>query len=256
MAATIIDGRAIARDVKEQLKERVEKLNATGRQVKIGVILVGDNDASKVYIRMKEKGCNEIGASQEVHSLPGDASEEDLLALVKKLNEDASICGIIVEQPLPNHINRANIMEKVNPEKDLDGYNPMNYGRLMAGEERMPPATPAAVMHMLSTLDLNLQGKNVVVVSHSPVVGRPLTMMLLNQNATVTVVHEYTKDVRFFTKEADIVVTAAGGPSREKAHRRCGVRSCKRGGWRNYSCPRGRWACYSQHAIDQCCERC
>ncbi|MDG6220819.1 MAG: bifunctional 5,10-methylenetetrahydrofolate dehydrogenase/5,10-methenyltetrahydrofolate cyclohydrolase [Candidatus Thermoplasmatota archaeon] len=203
----IIDGNEIAREAKELLRSQVAIL---GHQIRMMGLIVGDKDADMVYARMRERHAADIGVKAEITRLDVDIPIEDLLLAIEKLNRDDSVDGIIVHYPLPPHLDAKKVASVVSPEKDIDGLHPRNMGMLFGGDEAMPPATPAAVMHILESLGVDVGGKEVVVVNHSPVVGKPLAIMLLNRNATVHVCHVFTENLSRWTREADVLITAAG----------------------------------------------
>lgn len=205
----LIDGQKIAEQIKNELKEKIAKIN---RKLKLAVILVGNDEASKLYIKMKKKACEEAGIDFLNYELPEKTSSDEIISLIKKLNEDKSITGILAQLPLPSHIKQEKIFESIDYKKDVDGFSPKNFGNLLIGNEVLVPCTPLGIITMLEYLHINLEGKNVVVVNHSIVVGKPLAVMLLNRNATVTVCHVKTRNLVEHIKKADIVITAAGVP--------------------------------------------
>ncbi|MBU4266613.1 MAG: bifunctional methylenetetrahydrofolate dehydrogenase/methenyltetrahydrofolate cyclohydrolase FolD [Candidatus Altiarchaeales archaeon] len=210
----IIDGRKIAAEIKEKVREEVE-----GMETKPGLatVLVGDDPASQLYVKLKGKACEEAGIKSEKYEFPGDAKEEEVIKLIRELNSNSSIHGILVQLPLPKNLNSQKIMAEIAPEKDVDGFNPVNMGRLLIGDERFVPCTPKGVIRMLEHEKVELKGKDCVIVNHSPVVGKPLAMLLLNREATVSVCHVKTKDLGKFTREAEILIVAAGVPGLIKA---------------------------------------
>lgn len=215
MSAKIIDGKQIAQSIREELTAEVKKLKAEkGIQPGLAVVLVGDDPASKSYVTAKERACAEIGIYSDDNRLPEDTSEETLLALIDKLNKDDKIHGILVQLPLPNHINESKIINAIIPEKDVDGFHPVNVGKLVLGEESFLPCTPHGVLQMLQRNSVNLSGAEVVVVGRSNIVGKPLANLLIQKadygNATVTVCHTRTKNLAEHTLRADIVIAAAG----------------------------------------------
>jgi len=190
-----------------KVKERAAKLKPS-----LAIVLVGEDKASKVYVSMKMKKAETAGIKAELHELPETVSEEELLALVEKLNNDDNVDGFIVQAPLPKHIDSEKVMEKINPEKDVDGWTSVNMGKMFIGMDSFLPATPAGVMEMLEYYKVPIEGKHAVVIGRSTVVGRPLAILLLRKNATVTICHSKTKNLSEFTKTADILISAVGKP--------------------------------------------
>jgi methylenetetrahydrofolate dehydrogenase (NADP+) / methenyltetrahydrofolate cyclohydrolase len=217
MAATIIDGKQVAATIRAELKNEVARLAQQGVVPGLGVILVGDDPASRSYVTAKEKACHEIGLHSDDNRLPADVSREDLLARVRALNEDPRIHGILVQLPLPRPLNETETLLTIVPEKDVDGFHPMNVGRLVLGEEAFLPCTPHGVVQLLLRSGVELDGARVVIVGRSNIVGKPLANLLIQKartgNATVTVCHTRTRDLAAHTREADIVVAAAGRPA-------------------------------------------
>lgn len=209
MSDTIIDGRKIARHHEEILKEKIRSLD---RPPTLHTILVGEDEGSKVYIGVKDRGCKRVGIETETHHLAEDTSQEALVDTIMGLNEDDSVDGILVQMPLPEHLDTSEIISTVSIEKDVEGMHPYNLGRLITGDESVVPCTPGGIITMLEYEGVHLEGKEVCIVSHSTVVGKPMALMMLSRDATVTVVHEYTKDITDFTKRADVLITAAGVP--------------------------------------------
>lgn len=210
MAATIIDGKEIAKKKKAEIALEVEKLKEKGVTPGLAVILVGDNPASKTYVGSKEKACKDLGMYSVLIKLPETVSETELLSQIQDINEDPAIDGILVQLPLPKHISPEKVIETISPEKDVDGFHPVNIGRMMTGQEAFLPCTPYGVMVMLEEMDIEIAGKHVVIVGRSNIVGKPSGQLFLNENATVTYCHSRTKDLKFFTRQADIVVAAVG----------------------------------------------
>lgn len=206
----ILDGKTLAAKVKEEIKAGVEKLASRGVTPKLTAVLVGDDPGSVVYARAKEKACAGVGMAYELHHLPGDTPEAEALGLVAKLNADPAVHGILVEFPLPKQINKRRILDAVSPLKDVDGMTAVNRGRLLAGEEGLFPATPQSCIEIMERYAIDIAGKHAVVVGRGETVGRPLMLMLLRKNATITVCHTRTVDVARHTREADILVAAAG----------------------------------------------
>ena len=217
MAAGIIDGRQVAADMRDELKQEVSNLKDRGIVPGLGVVLVGDDPASRSYVTAKERACGEIGIFSDDHRLSADTTQEALVALVQQMNEDPKINGILVQLPLPPHIDEAEVLLAVNPDKDVDGFHPMNVGRMVVGQEAFLPCTPHGVVQLLVRSNVTLQGANVVIVGRSNIVGKPLANMLMQKsktgNATVTVCHTHTKDMTSYTRRADILIVAVGRPS-------------------------------------------
>jgi len=217
MAATLIKGSEISKQIKEELKQEVARLKEKHNLVPgLATILVGEDEASKVYVGQKEKTCKELGIHSERINLPGNTIEAELLALVEKLNKDSRIHGILVQLPLPKHINETNVLYAIDPKKDVDGFHPVNVGKLMLGEPDFIPCTPHGIQELLIRSGVKTDGAEAVVVGRSNIVGKPIANMLLQKkkgaNATVTICHTGTKDIASHTKRADILIVAAGKP--------------------------------------------
>jgi methylenetetrahydrofolate dehydrogenase (NADP+) / methenyltetrahydrofolate cyclohydrolase len=214
MTADIIDGRAIAASIKSELKDRVESLSASGVQPGLATVLVGEDPASQVYVGMKQKMCAELGILSVPHNLPADTSQQDILQLVEDLNSDDRVHGILVQLPLPGHIEENRVIESISPEKDADGFHPVSLGRLVIGMEGFRPCTPAGVQELLVRSGVDLSGKEVVIVGRSNIVGKPLANILVQKaagaNATVTVAHSRTSELPSVIRRADVVVAAIG----------------------------------------------
>jgi len=207
----LIDGKALAKQVREEVKVEVEKLNAGyGVIPGLGVVLVGDDAASHIYVRNKEKACAEVGIASKEHLLPTSVSQEELLTVVQQLNDDPTIHGILVQLPLPEHIQTDHVLEAVSPRKDVDGFHPMNQGLLLSGREGFKPCTPMGILRLLESVDCDPKGKNAVVVGRSNIVGKPVALMLLARHATVTMCHSRTADLAAEVGRSDIVVAAIG----------------------------------------------
>ena len=217
MSAEIIDGKKLAAQFRAELKEKVAKLTAEGTVPGLAVILVGNNPASRSYVTAKEKACAEIGIYSSDNRLPENTTQEELLALIERLNNNDKIHGILVQLPLPKHIDENKILLAIRPEKDVDGFHPVNVGKMVIGQEAFLPCTPHGVVQMLLRNGVKLDGANVVVVGRSNIVGKPLANLLIQKaatgNATVTLCHTHTKDLAHFTRQADIVIAAAGRPN-------------------------------------------
>ncbi len=210
MTAKIIDGKAISEVFRAEYKVRVDRLIEQGVRPGLAVIIVGDDAASQVYVRNKARACEAIGMHSEVHALPADTSQDDLLAWVNKLNDNAAIHGILVQLPLPKHMDDRAVIEAIHPMKDVDGFHYANMGALVIDESWFPPCTPFGVMQMLAHEGIEIEGKHAVVIGRSNIVGKPQAMLLLKAGATVTVCHSKTKDLNKFTRDADILIAAVG----------------------------------------------
>ena len=207
MSAVIIDGKALAAKVKQEVGEKTAQLSA---RPGLAVIIVGDNPASRVYVNGKKKDCEECGFYSEEHALPGTASQEELLGLIAQLNEREDIDGILVQLPLPEQFNEQEILRAIRPDKDVDCFHPYNVGKLMIGEEGFLPCTPAGVMRMLEEYGVEVAGKHCVVVGRSNIVGKPQAILMLRKHATVTICHSRTPDLADQCRNADILVAAVG----------------------------------------------
>jgi methylenetetrahydrofolate dehydrogenase (NADP+)/methenyltetrahydrofolate cyclohydrolase len=212
MTARIIDGKAIAKRYREELKTRVDRLKEAGIVPGLAVAIVGDDPASKVYVRNKSLACQAIGMHSEVHAMSGETSQSHLIAFVKSLNADPDVHGILVQLPLPKHIDSRAVIEAIAPEKDVDGFHYQNVGSLMVGESAFYPCTPLGVMKMLEHEGVAVEGAHAVVVGRSTIVGKPMALLLLNAGATVTICHSKTRDLAAMTRQADILVAAVGKP--------------------------------------------
>ncbi|MCX7694071.1 bifunctional methylenetetrahydrofolate dehydrogenase/methenyltetrahydrofolate cyclohydrolase FolD [Tepidimonas taiwanensis] len=212
MTAQLIDGLALSRLWRTRLTERVAALRARGVQPGLAVILVGDDPASQVYVRNKVKACHEVGIHSVLETHPADLSEDALLARVRALNTDPAIHGILVQLPLPRHLDAHRVIETIAPEKDVDGFHVANAGALMVGQPGFWPCTPHGCMKMLEHIGVDLRGKHAVVIGRSNIVGKPMALMLLQANATVTICHSATADLAHHTRQADVIVAAVGRP--------------------------------------------
>ena len=212
MAAQIIDGKAISLSVREEWKLETEKLKQQGILPGLAVIIVGDNPASKVYVRNKVKACHDVGLHSEVHEMPADTQQDMLLDTIRGLNENKNIHGILVQLPLPDHIDEDKVLETIAVEKDVDGFHLYNMGALVVGNTVFPPCTPYGVQCLLEHTNIPIEGQNAVVVGRSNIVGKPMAMMLLHKNATVSICTSKTRDLKFYTSLADILVVATGRP--------------------------------------------
>jgi methylenetetrahydrofolate dehydrogenase (NADP+)/methenyltetrahydrofolate cyclohydrolase len=208
---TIIDGKAVARGIQAEIKEEVEGLKRRWGMVPgLGVVLVGDDPASHLYVKNKEKACKEVGIRSEEHLLPASVSERDILSLIQKLNRNDEIHGILVQLPLPAHVRAERVLSAVSPQKDIDGFHPVNQGLLLSGGEGFRPCTPMGIMKLLDSVRCDPKGKNATVVGRSNIVGKPVAIMLLERHATVTICHSRTSQLKDEVSRADIVVAAIG----------------------------------------------
>ena len=215
--AKILSGKIVSARVKDELKKEVEELSQRGKQTGLAVVLVGDDSASKVYVRNKEKACEEVGIYSEVHRLSANTSEEELLKLINELNENDKIDGILDQLPLPKHLDDKVIIDNIKPEKDVDAFHPSNVGKIMIGDYDFLPCTPAGIMELIHESGVEVDGKTCVVIGRSNIVGKPMSMLLLHENGTVTTCHSHTKNLAEVTKSADILVAAVGIPKFVKA---------------------------------------
>ena len=210
MTARIIDGTQLAQKVRAEWRARADRLNAAGFSPGLAAIVVGEDRASKIYVRNKIRACCDIGIRSEEHALPADSKLADVLALIDRLNADAGIHGILAQLPLPAHLPQPTVIERISPEKDVDGLHVHNLGNLLAGHARFVPCTPAGIMEMLKSIGLDLRGKEAVVVGRSNIVGKPVALLLLQAGATVTLCHSHTRDLAHHTRRADVLVCAVG----------------------------------------------
>ena len=206
----IIDGKKISTEIKDELKEQVAQLKAEGVEVTLAVVKVGEDPASAVYVRNKEKACEYIGINSKKIEMPEETTEEELLKLVDDLNTASAINGILVQLPLPKHIDENKILLAIDPMKDVDGFHPVNVGKMVIGEESFLPCTPAGIIEMIKRSGLDIEGKECVIIGRSNIVGKPMAILMLRENATVTVTHSRTKDLPEVCKRADIIVAALG----------------------------------------------
>ena len=212
MTATIMDGKLVAAEVKRDASDRVKRLQQQGVRPWLSTVLVGDDPASATYLRAKHKACEEVGIKSENHHLPSNTPQDKLEALIDQLNHDDRIHGILVQLPLPKHLEEDRAIGKLDPDKDVDGLHPVNLGKLASGTEGLVPCTPKGVVRLLQHYKVGISGSKVAIVNRSNLVGRPLAMLLLNRDATVTICHSKTKDLAKITRDADILVTAIGRP--------------------------------------------
>jgi len=210
----IIDGKVVSSQIKEEIREKTQKLIARGTKPGLVVVLVGEDPASAVYVRNKGKACEKAGIYSETIKLPEKTSEKDLLTLIEKLNNDPKFHGILVQLPLPDHINEFKVIELINPLKDVDCFHPTNVGKLVGSKPYVLPCTPAGILKLLQAYHINTEGRHVVIIGRSNIVGKPLANLLMQKspqaNSTVTVVHSRTKDIAHYTRQADILIAAMG----------------------------------------------
>ncbi|HFQ2327394.1 TPA: bifunctional methylenetetrahydrofolate dehydrogenase/methenyltetrahydrofolate cyclohydrolase FolD [Staphylococcus aureus] len=213
MVAKILDGKQIAKDYRQGLQDQVEALKEKGFTPKLSVILIGNDGASQSYVRSKKKAAEKIGMISEIVHLEETATEEEVLNELNRLNNDDSVSGILVQVPLPKQVSEQKILEAINPEKDVDGFHPINIGKLYIDEQTFVPCTPLGIMEILKHADIDLEAKNAVVIGRSHIVGQPVSKLLLQKNASVTILHSRSKDMASYLKDADVIVSAVGKPS-------------------------------------------
>ncbi|MDO5126099.1 MAG: bifunctional methylenetetrahydrofolate dehydrogenase/methenyltetrahydrofolate cyclohydrolase FolD [Ruminococcus sp.] len=206
----IIDGKQVSAQVKERIRLETEELKKNGVEIGLAVVIVGDDPASKVYVRNKKLACEAVGFTSYEYALPAETTEEELLALVKKLNKDEKVNGILVQLPLPSHLDDKVIINNILPEKDVDAFHPVNVGKIMIGDYNFLPCTPAGVMELIASTGTEVAGKECVVIGRSNIVGKPQAMLLLHKNGTVTICHSKTKNLKEVCSRADILVAAVG----------------------------------------------
>lgn len=217
MPAQIIDGKRIAQQIRSGLAQKILEMLAQGKtRPGLAVVLVGDNPASKLYVSMKQKACKEVGIYSEEHRLPGEVTQDQLLALIDELNGDPKIHGILVQLPLPAHLDEEEVIMRIHPDKDVDGFNPVNVGKMCIGSRAYLPCTPAGIMKLIDTINYDPAGKKAVVIGRSNIVGKPIAQLLLQRDATVTICHSKTKDLVAECRQADILVAAVGQPEMVK----------------------------------------
>ena len=212
MSYTLIDGKAISACIKEECRDRVKKYKEEGVDISLAVIQVGADPASSVYVRNKKKACEFCGIKSLSYEIPEETTEEELLSLIHKLNEDKAVNGILVQLPLPKHINEDHVIQAIDPRKDVDGFHPQSVGALCIGQPGFVSCTPAGIIQLLKRSGVEIAGKECVVVGRSNIVGKPMALLLLRENGTVTVCHSKTKDLKEVTKRADILIVAIGKP--------------------------------------------
>ncbi len=209
--AMLIDGKATSRAVRDEIRAETERfLKATGMLPGLAVVIVGEDPASQIYVRNKHKACEEVGFLSQVHALPEATTQEELDALVEKLNHDPAIHGILVQLPLPKHLDAEEVLLRIDPEKDVDAFHPVNVGKIMIGTDSFLPCTPAGIIVLLKRHGIEIAGKRCVVIGRSNIVGKPMALLLLRENGTVTICHSRTKDLASVTREADILVSSVG----------------------------------------------
>lgn len=209
----LLDGKKVSQKVKDELKIEVNELKKSGINPRLAVIMVGDNSASQIYVRNKSKVCDYIGIEFEEYILSEETKQEELLQLIDKLNNKKEVNGILLQSPIPNHLDINEAFRKISPEKDVDGFHPVNVGKLALGQDTFISCTPYGIIKILEDYDINIEGKNAVVIGRSNIVGKPMSQCLLNKNATVTICHSKTKNLSDITKKADILVAAIGKPN-------------------------------------------
>ncbi|HWO97017.1 MAG TPA: bifunctional methylenetetrahydrofolate dehydrogenase/methenyltetrahydrofolate cyclohydrolase FolD [Bacillus sp. (in: firmicutes)] len=217
MSAKIIKGKEVAAEMRAALKEEVASLKEKGISPGLSVILIGDNPASQSYVKAKAKACEEIGIVSEVIKRDASITEEELLAEIDRLNENPNVHGILVQLPLPKHINEKEVLNRISVQKDVDGFHPVSVGNLVIGDECLLPCTPYGIIELIKRSGEDISGKHAVVVGRSNIVGKPVALLLLQENATVTIAHSRTQDLPSLTKQADILVSAVGNPRFIKA---------------------------------------
>lgn len=209
--AKIIDGKAISSQIREEIAQKVKEYNAkTGQLPGLAVVIVGENPASQVYVRNKKKACEQVGFNSWVYEMPEDTTQEELNALIDKLNNDNGVHGILVQLPLPKHLDEEQVILRIRPDKDVDAFHPYNVGRITIGNPKFLPCTPAGIMELLHRSNIEISGKECVVIGRSNIVGKPMALLLLSENGTVTVCHSRTRDLKEVCKRADILVVAIG----------------------------------------------
>lgn len=208
----ILSGKEVSERIKEKLKGEVSELKGQGVFPSLAVIIVGDDSASRIYVENKKKACEQLGIRSVEYALPDDTSESELIEIIEILNKDETVSGILVQLPIPEHINEKRVIETINPKKDVDAFHPVNVGRIMTGGYDFVPCTPAGIMELIKESGISPNGKECVVVGRSNIVGKPMAMLLLHENGTVTVCHSRTKNLSEKTKNADILVVAVGKP--------------------------------------------
>lgn len=210
--AELIDGKKISKEIKDELKEKVANLKAQGKECCLAVIQVGEDPASTVYVGNKKKACEYIGIKSLSYELPERTSEDEILDLIQRLNDDSSVHGILCQLPLPKHIDEDKIIKSISPEKDVDGFHPQSVGALTIGQPGFVSCTPAGIIQLLKRSNIEIEGKNCVIIGRSNIVGKPMALLMLRENATVTICHSRTKNLKDICKQADILIVAIGKP--------------------------------------------
>lgn len=209
----IIDGKKLAGEIKERISSELKELTSRYDSIPtIGTIIIGNNRESELFLRLRERASSEVGIKSEHYRFSEDVEEREVIEVIEELNSSEEIHGIIIQQPIPEHISLHRLLSRLSPDKDVEGITPRNLGRLMIGEEDIIPCTPLAVLRILEHANVQLKGANAVIVNHSPIVGKPLAILLLNRNATVSVCHVFTRNLKEYTRKADILITATGVP--------------------------------------------
>lgn len=212
MSAEIISGKEISKSIREELQQKINQLKSQGVEPGLAVVLVGEDPASKVYVGHKAKTCEQLGVYSEVHRLPETTEEGELLELIQRLNTDSKINGILVQMPVPDHISDKAVIDAISPDKDVDGFHPVSVGNLMIGDPSFLPCTPAGIIELIKRTGIDIVGKHAVVIGRSNIVGKPVSMLLLREHATVTMCHSRTQNMQSITSQADILVVATGRP--------------------------------------------
>lgn len=210
--AQLIDGKQISKEIKEELKQKVAEMKAQGKSCALAVIQIGKDPASSVYVNNKKKACAYIGIESVSYELEENTTEEELLELIRRLNQDDHINGILCQLPLPKHINEDHVIQSISPEKDVDGFHPQNVGALVVGQKGFVSCTPAGIIQLLKRSGISMDGKHCVVIGRSNIVGKPMSLLMLRENATVTVCHSHTAGLKEITRQADILIVAIGKP--------------------------------------------
>lgn len=206
----LIDGKEVSASIRNEIKQEVEKIHQNGKQIGLAVIIIGEDPASKIYVNNKVKACHETGIKSYHYELPEDVSQEEVLRLINTLNQNADVNGILVQLPIPKHLDKDVILTAIDPKKDVDGFSAYQSGKTFLGEKSLVSCTPQGIIALLKYYNIEISGKNAVVIGRSNIVGKPAGLLLLQNNATVTVCHSKTKDLSFYTKNADIIVVAVG----------------------------------------------
>lgn len=206
----LIDGKEVSASIRNEIKQEVEKIHQNGKQIGLAVIIIGEDPASKIYVNNKVKACHETGITSYHYELPEDVSQEEVLRLINTLNQNADVNGILVQLPIPKHLDKDVILTAIDPKKDVDGFSAYQSGKTFLGEKSLISCTPQGIIALLKYYNIEISGKNAVVIGRSNIVGKPAGLLLLQNNATVTVCHSKTKDLSFYTKNADIIVVAVG----------------------------------------------